>query len=307
MRHILKDVSHKHPLGASMSARFLSRLLIGAAPFILSLSATHAQEKTAEFRAKAAWEIQFDPVACYLKRSFEGGGADLQIEFRRSVLRDGLQAIVSGEPIRRFAGKDGLTLRWMPQNVVQKVGADVRAGAEAGTPYLTWRGSFMDTAYDQEQRVQIQGDGAEQMILHLSNMGKAIEALESCINSQRDKLGWNENIVQKPEPLGNPGTWATHPDYPPASLRAGNEGVTTFLLRLSREGSVTDCHIVHTSGFAELDEKTCVLMRERAQFQPARDAQGEAVPSQYSTRVTWKLPEWMREERDAARAASRIR
>jgi len=93
-----------------------------------------------------------------------------------------------------------------------------------------------------------------------------------------------------PSPIGNPGDWATSDDYPAAALRADIEGVVRFVLGVAADGSVTDCTVSETSGDAGLDAKTCELLRARARFSPARDADGNATTGTWSSAVRWQIP-----------------
>jgi protein TonB len=80
-------------------------------------------------------------------------------------------------------------------------------------------------------------------------------------------------------------------DYPPAAMRNNEQGTVAFILDISPEGRVTNCRITQSSGSAALDSTTCRIMRSRARFHPARNAQGVAIAGTGSARVTWRLPE----------------
>lgn len=79
-------------------------------------------------------------------------------------------------------------------------------------------------------------------------------------------------------------------DYPPASLRAGNEGVVGFEVKLAKDGRVVGCRITQTSGHAELDLQTCRQMRTTARFKVATDATGKPTASTYASRLRWSIP-----------------
>ena len=81
-------------------------------------------------------------------------------------------------------------------------------------------------------------------------------------------------------------------DYPPVSLRADEQGVVMFTNHVSAAGRVTLCEITRSSGAAALDQQTCRIMRARARYYPARDAQGRQVPGvDPSGVIIWRLPE----------------
>lgn len=78
-------------------------------------------------------------------------------------------------------------------------------------------------------------------------------------------------------------------DYPADALRHHEEGTVAFELDVSAEGRVTYCHVTTSSGSQSLDLTTCLIMLERARFEPARDEQGNPVPDRISARVAWRI------------------
>lgn len=86
-------------------------------------------------------------------------------------------------------------------------------------------------------------------------------------------------------PRGNPATWFTAADYP-AGKRAG-QGEVRALVSIDASGKIIGCTVTKTSGFPILDRLTCDLVRRRATFFPASDAQGNAIASTYPIGTTW--------------------
>ncbi|MEL6530695.1 MAG: TonB family protein [Pseudomonadota bacterium] len=80
-------------------------------------------------------------------------------------------------------------------------------------------------------------------------------------------------------------------DYPTALWAAGEEGTVEYLIRVSPEGSPIDCTIITSSGFAALDAKTCEVAMERSEFDPARNAKGEAIAGEFQEQFTWRKRE----------------
>ena len=79
-------------------------------------------------------------------------------------------------------------------------------------------------------------------------------------------------------------------DYPPAALRAGEEGIVEYELAIGANGRVEACSILVSSGSAILDSETCRMVRARARFAPARDSEGRPVPDRLRERTSWRLP-----------------
>lgn len=79
-------------------------------------------------------------------------------------------------------------------------------------------------------------------------------------------------------------------DYPVSSLRNNEQGTTAFALTVGPDGRVIDCTVTSSSGSAALDEAACRVVRERATYAPARDANGRPVAGRDSGQVTWRIP-----------------
>lgn len=88
----------------------------------------------------------------------------------------------------------------------------------------------------------------------------------------------------------HPATWVTMGDYPVSARRARREGVVEFIVRYGPNGSPTGCDIFSSSGYADLDEMTCRLVKARARFKPGRNSRGEVVGGTYRNTVRWHLP-----------------
>lgn len=96
--------------------------------------------------------------------------------------------------------------------------------------------------------------------------------------------------VSKMSPKGNPGSWATTDDYPPAALRNGEQGTTGFTLTVGPDGRATGCTVTSSSGSSSLDDTTCKLVPRRARFTPGKDSAGNATGGSYAGRIRWQIP-----------------
>ncbi|HEV7661563.1 MAG TPA: energy transducer TonB [Allosphingosinicella sp.] len=101
-----------------------------------------------------------------------------------------------------------------------------------------------------------------------------------------------------PPPMGIPpqrvrpnlGEYFSVDDYPPAALRAQQEGMVGFRLTVGRDGRVSRCRATSTSGSVALDRATCAILRRRARYWPARDAGGRPTRGTDAGRISWRLP-----------------
>lgn len=94
------------------------------------------------------------------------------------------------------------------------------------------------------------------------------------------------NKTQLPR-LRNPAAVITYQDYPEVAQRRSEYGVVSVMLNVSAEGKVISCAVTETSGSELLDNRTCVLFRARARFDPAVDGNGAPISAKYPTAVSW--------------------
>lgn len=92
-----------------------------------------------------------------------------------------------------------------------------------------------------------------------------------------------------PKPIGSLSGLITGDDYPRQAMERGEQGKVDILVRVDDQGSISDCIVEQSSGFSDLDARTCELIRERAKFKPALDPQGRAIPSEMRTQIGWSL------------------
>jgi protein TonB len=95
--------------------------------------------------------------------------------------------------------------------------------------------------------------------------------------------------VEPARARANLASYVSNDDYPPAALRAGDEGTTGFRLTVGADGRVTNCTVTSSSGSSSLDSATCRIMRSRARFTPARDSNGNPTTDTHTARITWRI------------------
>ena len=89
---------------------------------------------------------------------------------------------------------------------------------------------------------------------------------------------------------GNPGEFFGGDSYPPAAIRAGEQGRVVARLEIGVDGRVKECSVAESSGSASLDAKTCEIALGRITFTPALDESGSPIASSYTLPVRWVLP-----------------
>jgi len=87
-------------------------------------------------------------------------------------------------------------------------------------------------------------------------------------------------------------SYFTMSDYPAVSLRANEQGAVRFTIQVDAAGRPSGCEITRSSGAEALDLAACRIIRSRARYYPARDAEGRPVPGvDPNGLIIWRLPE----------------
>jgi len=80
----------------------------------------------------------------------------------------------------------------------------------------------------------------------------------------------------------------TLPEYPFASKRLGEEGVTGLRLFITAEGKITDVQLDSSSGYSRLDDAALKHVARNWAFTPCTE-NGKAVACWFTTKLRWKL------------------
>jgi len=72
-----------------------------------------------------------------------------------------------------------------------------------------------------------------------------------------------------------------------SAVMPGANTYLVFVAQVSERGRATDCRVVVSSRNPRMDRAVCDTMRSNARYEPALDAQGRPVASQYVTRIRW--------------------
>ncbi len=103
--------------------------------------------------------------------------------------------------------------------------------------------------------------------------------------SQTDKFAPSTSNITKPKLIK-----ASKPEYPSASTRLGEEGVTGLSLLVTANGRVTDVKLDSTSGSERLDAAAIKHAQHNWAFSPCTE-NGVAVACRFQAKLVWRLDE----------------
>jgi TonB family protein len=140
--------------------------------------------------------------------------------------------------------------------------------------------------------VTLSTESAAAFTFQLASMPALLKTLEDCTMDL--KRYWNmgagnEQLVAAASKGDLRGIFSAD-DYPQEALYRGQGGDSVFLLLIDEKGNVAGCHVLEPSGVPALDAMGCQVIRKRAKFVPATDAQGKPIRSTVTTpKISWRM------------------
>ena len=83
----------------------------------------------------------------------------------------------------------------------------------------------------------------------------------------------------------------TSQDYPRRAIDMHEEGTVKYHLTISADGRVKDCKVTTSSGYRDLDDMTCRLVKQRSRFKPQTGPNGVATEYTVDSENKWVVPD----------------
>lgn len=96
-------------------------------------------------------------------------------------------------------------------------------------------------------------------------------------------------MIRPPRSLVTPETYVEPGDYPPASVRAREEGTVRFVVGVGPDGKATGCSVSRSSGFKRLDDATCPIMLRKGIYFAATGGTGGGEVTMLEQELKWSL------------------
>lgn len=120
--------------------------------------------------------------------------------------------------------------------------------------------------------------------LQLGSMNNALDALRTCVDDLllswgMDPAGAAQMVL--PAERIDQFDWARRVNqaYPRDMKRAGRSASVRVIIAIAADGTVAHCHAHNPQPYPQFEETTCRVLQEHARYRPARDAEGNPVPS----------------------------
>ncbi|WP_260581008.1 energy transducer TonB [Sphingopyxis sp. PET50] len=242
------------------------------------------------------WKVDYAKEECRLLRTFGTGENAVTMRLARGSGVQSFDMVIAGTKVPRLGDEVKVTMKLEPQGTLAEFDGYSMGVPNRPEKFIRWYDGSPEilAGITDDQQVRLLADKKLDVVMRWSDGKAALAALQTC----HDDLlkSWGANIAEiralkvQPQPIGSPGRWATNADYPMREMHREIQGTVTFQLKLDATGAVENCLILLSSDSAVLDEQSCKLMRQRAKFKPARDANDKPVTSFYVNRIRWQIP-----------------
>lgn len=237
------------------------------------------------------WVVDFDDNYCLASRNFTADGKEVAFGLQPRPTTKGARAFI--QTPRRLKSWDWekaeITIGSETTKVDRLLAEPVVKPGYAR--YIHHLDEERLVKLEQAQGVTIDGENVE---LHfpLTGLASVRKVLDDCMAGLLESWGFSREtqatLVSFPKPRHLTSFFSAD-DYPARAVSSGAIGYVDVLLTVGTDGKVSECRVIRSSGHKELDDATCLKLRQRASFEPARDREGKAVASPYVTSIQWHV------------------
>jgi hypothetical protein len=279
---------------------------------------TAASESTLpkQLNPRSAWRLDYGKEKCALVQEYTGDGDTVLLEIDSYGSQEGFQVILSGKGIPSTSGITRAVVRFAGDpagRTVNALAGTTSQGAAAiflplsFVPYEQYerrtkaddvedgQSELPDRAFADYQRTIhefVVGLGSASVIqLNVGDIAKPLDALRTCVDKLVSSWGVEpavQDSLSRPAMPDMVGIRAVQARYPESMLRNLESTLIYVRVNVDAGGNATSC-VLQTptadSGLnAELTQNICGSLRH---FRPALDANGKAVASVLTTRVSY--------------------
>jgi TonB family protein len=245
-------------------------------------------------RPVGPWVVDFETTHCIASHEFDVGGTSIVF---------GIEAIPTDSDRYVYFQRPG-KLRTMDYE-----SADIRLGGKRiksvsllAVP-VTKKGNvrYSTNLKPEEYRLLLDGNSISvrsppvRADLPPMNIKAIEEKLADCSSLMLERWGFSREAQSKVAsyPKLKPAkSRMIGGEYPLGALSRGGMGSVRLLLNVDQAGKISNCRVIRSSGFGDLDSDACTAIGYRVEFDPARDRQGHPVGSPFITDYRYFLRVW---------------
>lgn len=253
------------------------------------LLAGPANADPAPLQATGKWVVDYADTHCSAARAFGTADRPLHLVIKPSPTSDVVQIAL----VRAGSKKAGVQ-----EDALLKLGARpptkvkmLEYGAEKTNTQLINLNGELAAQMGQETAIEW-SSGGRQTILQTGPLRAVMKTLADCRQDLRNY--WNIDEARqatfKSRAKANIPRLFSTSDYPAQAVQQRDSGTTSVSLLIDEKGAVKECMVDGTSNIPTLDAMTCIVLRQRAKFEPAIGADGTPIRDSVTSRVRWEMP-----------------
>lgn len=242
------------------------------------------------------WIVEFADSSCIMARRFGSTDKPVDLHIKAPMLGQLFEVVIVVPETGSLSGN----LHY--EGWIERPDGTKAASISAGG-YSTISKAHLTRFYVDPEKYLIGQDG-ERLIVHLNkrrrydfalpDLKKAQAVLDQCVTGLRDEFGVGEKVTRQ---IATPAKqqlsivrYFSTDDYPSEAVAKGEQGYVGALFWVETDGRVKECKVIESSHRKLLDERTCEVIRMRARYSPALDAQGKPIRSPHYQRIRWEMP-----------------
>ena len=283
-------------------------IAICVAVFAASFAAPAQADEGITLEPSSDWRFREYEDRCRISRNFGEGENRTTLWIEQGGAEPNYNLTLIGRPLRHpYGGGVRIQFGDLPENIRSYISAE----SSRGRPVLMMYGATLtqpemgrdetsptpDLSFDSELAEQIETlrlrtSIVEPIQLELGAMGEPLTFLNECgtkisaLLSQAGRALTGE--AAPPQPIDED-DWLNRGDYPLHLVAAQMQGRIVFRLTVNRQGRPSSCFILESNKPQLFDDSVCLGLMKRAEFEPARDANGEPVASYYVSSVSFRV------------------
>ena len=280
----------------------MKRLLLGCAVAgLLAAPVAQAQDGPAVFRPTGAWTADFGDDYCRLVRTFSDGKDEVSLALERTQPGAFVKLLFVGDGVTTFRGADQIGYTLLPSGTERET-RYVRSETADGKQFLSFdaltlapfvftpgtppapyrREAELETARG-INAVALDKGLTDPVRFETGSLRAPVEVMQACADDLL--VVWNLDVdkhkTMTAGPIPNPAPGGVLPQgtIPFTEFAKFGGGANQVRLMVGADGKPTDCTIYSPSLSETLNNRICSLIMKDATFQPAKDADGQAMAS----------------------------
>lgn len=280
----------------------MRKLLLGCAVVgLLAGPSVQAQDGVAAFRPTGGWTADFGDDYCRLVRTFSDGKDEVSLALQRTQPGSFVQLLFVGDGIKTFRGADQIGYTFQPSGSARET-RYVRSETAGGEQFLSTEAltlaPFVLTPaappppYNRESELEaargINGIALDKGLtdpvrFETGSLRAPVEVMQACADDLLKVWGLDvdkhKTMTAGPVPNPTPGGVLPQGTIPFGEFGKLGGGANQVRLLIGADGKPTSCTIYSPTLSETLNQRICGLVMEKATFQPAKDAAGQAIAS----------------------------